>query len=139
MLVRVFGMARQMLKTRAAHYDALNHAQRLCGIAMDAPTIDATPWVPWFVHAFTQACEASQAVVTGATEKTQFRLRAAQCHVNPRQSKVLERLLEAGHAGPSGGFLGGMTNEKYAKITGTSKATRYAANVPGWEQPVLKP
>ncbi|MFZ3220156.1 MAG: hypothetical protein WA174_08980 [Rhodoferax sp.] len=55
-----------------------------------------------------------------------------------------------------------MISEKYAKITGTSKATatrdladllangllrvegvgkatRYAVNVPGWEQPVLKP
>lgn len=55
-----------------------------------------------------------------------------------------------------------MTNEKYAKITATSKATatrdladlaahgllrvegvgkatRYAVNVPGWEQPVLRP
>ena len=59
-----------------------------------------------------------------------------------------------------------MTNEKYAKITATAtatakatatrdladlaahgllrvegvgKATRYAVNVPGWEQPVLRP
>ena len=67
---------------------------------------------------------------------------------------MLERLLDAGHVGSGGGFLGGMTNEKYAKITGTSKATatrdltdllahdllrvegmgkatRYAVNVPG--------
>ena len=34
-----------------------------------------------------------------------------------------ERLLEAGHAQIDGGFLGGMTNEKYAKMTGASKAT----------------
>ena len=104
---------------------------------------------------------ASQAVVRDATDKAQFRLRAAQFHINPRQSKVLERLLEAGYAGSGGGFLGGMTNEKYAKITGTSKATatrdladllahgllrvegvgkatRYAVNVPGWEQPAVK-
>jgi len=161
-LVRVYGMARQMLKTRAAYYDALNAAQRLRGIAPDATAIDATPWVQWFVQAFTQACVASQAVVVDATQKAQFRLRAAQCHINPRQSKVLERLLEAGHVGSGGGFLGGMTTEKYAKITGTSKATatrdlaylaangllrvegvgkatRYAVNVPGWEQPVLNP
>ena len=38
-----------------------------------------------------------------ATERAQFRLRAAQCHVNERQSKVLERLLEAGHVGSGGG------------------------------------
>ena len=160
-LVRVYGLARQMLKTRAAYYDALNHAQRLRGLAPEATAIDATPWVLWFVQAFTQACVASQAVVVDATQKAQFRLRAAQCHINPRQSKVLERLLEAGHAGSGGGFLGGMTNEKYARMTGTSKATatrdladlagngllrvegvgkatRYTVNVPGWEQPVPK-
>jgi Fic family protein len=161
-LVRVYGMARQMLKTRAAYYDALNYAQRLRGIAPNATAIDATPWVHWFVQAFTQACVASQAVVVDATEKAQFRLRAAQCHTNQRQSKVLERLLEAGHVGSGGGFLGGMNTEKYAKITGASKATasrdladllangllrvegvgkatRYAVNVPGWQQPATKP
>jgi Fic family protein len=189
-LVRVYGLAHQMLKTRAAYYDALNHGQRLRGIAPEAITIDATPWVQWFVQAFTQACIASQTVVRDASDKAQFRLRAAQCQTNERQRKVLERLLEAGHVGSGGGFLvsppgrpkgkraslGGsephavgsvealssMTNEKYAKITGTSKATatrdlanllahgllrvegvgkatRYAVNVPGWQQPALKP
>ncbi|PUE05985.1 cell filamentation protein Fic [Limnohabitans sp. T6-5] len=160
-LVRVYGLAHQMLKTRAAYYDALNHAQRLRGIAPEASTLDATPWVQWFVQAFTHACRASQAVVRDATVKAQFRQQAAQCHINPRQSKILERLLAAGHVGSGGGFLGGMSNEKYAKITGASKATatrdladllalgllrvegrgkatRYAVNVPGWEQPTLK-
>jgi Fic family protein len=160
-LVRVYGLAHQMLKTRAAYYDALNHAQRLRDISPAAGAIDATPWVQWFVQAFTRACVASQAVVLDASEKAHFRLRAAQCHINPRQSKVLERLLEAGHVGTGAGFLGGMTNEKYAKLTSTSKATasrdladllahgllrvegvgkatRYAVNVPGWEQPALK-
>ncbi len=122
-LVRVYGLAHQMLKTRTAYYEALNNAQRLRGVAPEASTIDVTPWVQWFVQAFTQACITSQAVVRDATDKAQFRLRAAQCHINPRKSKVLERLLEAGHAGSGGGFLGGMTNEKYVKITGTSKAT----------------
>jgi Fic family protein len=160
-LVRVYGLAHQMLKARAAYYDALNQAQRLRGLSPEAGHIDATPWVQWFVQAFTQACVASQAVVRDATDKAHLRLRAAQCHINPRQSKVLERLLEAGHVGSGGGFLGGMTSEKYAKISGISKATatrdladllahgllrvegvgkatRYAVNVPGWEQPALK-
>jgi Fic family protein len=161
-LVRVYGLAHQMLKTRAAYYDSLNHVQRLRGVAPDADAIDATLWVQWFVQAFTRACVASQAVVRDAADKAQFRLRAAQYQTNERQRKVLERLLEAGHVGTGGGFLGGMTNEKYAKITGASKATatrdlgdllaygllrvegvgkatRYAVNVPGWKQPALKP
>lgn len=161
-LVRVFGLAHQMHKTRSAYYDALNRAQRLRGVSLDALGIDVTAWVQWFVQAFTRACVASQAVVRDATDKAHFRLRAAQCHINPRQSKVLERLLEAGHVGSGGGFLGGMSTDKYAKITGTSKATaardladlaahgllrieglgkatRYVVNVPGWEQPAIKP
>lgn len=160
-LVRVYGLAHQMLQTRAAYYDALNHAQRLRGVAPESESIDATPWVKWFVQAFTRACIASQTVVRDATDKAQFRLRAAQVQTNERQRKVLERLLEAGHVGSGGGFLGGMTTDKYAKITGTSKATatrdlvdladkgllriegvgkatRYAVNVPGWEQPTVK-
>jgi Fic family protein len=160
-LVRVFGLARQMLKTRAGYYDALNHAQRLRDVGSEASVIDATPWVLWFVQAFTQACVGSQAVVRDATDKAHFRLRAAQCQTNERQRKVLERLLAAGHVGSGGGFLGGMTTDKYAKITGTSKATatrdladllansllrvegvgkatRYAVNMPGWEQPAAK-
>jgi Fic family protein len=161
-LVRVFGLAHQMHQTRSAYYDALNHAQRLRGVSLDTQGIDVTAWVQWFVQAFTRACVASQAVVRDATDKAHFRLRAAQCHINPRQSKVLDRLLEAGHVGSGGGFLGGMSTEKYTKITGASKATaardladlaahgllrvegvgkatRYVVNVPGWVQPAMKP
>jgi hypothetical protein len=91
-LVRVFGLARQMHQTRSAYYDALNNAQRLRSVSPDAQSIDATPWVLWFVQAFTRACVASQAVVRDATDKAHFRLRAAQCHINPRQSKVLTQV-----------------------------------------------
>ena len=70
-----------------------------------------------------------------------------------RQRKVLARLREAG----DGGYLGGMTTDKYSKITavskppatrdltqllrwnllvatGAGKATRYAMNVEGWNK-----
>ena len=117
-----------------------------------------TPWVQWFVQAFTRACIASQAVVRQAVDKAAFRLLAAHAQLNARQHKVLDRLLEAGNTELGGGFLGGMTADKYAKITSTSKATatrdlgdllakkllqvqgvgkatRYAINVPGWNQP----
>ena len=96
-------------------------------------------------------------VVRQAVDKAAFRLQAAQCALNMRQLKVLNRLLEAGNTELGGGFLGGMSTDKYAKITGASKptatrdltdllakgllqvqgvgkATRYAVNVPGWNQ-----
>jgi Fic family protein len=142
---RLFGLSRQMFDSRTAYYDSLNQAQR--------GGLDITPWVQWFVRAFTACCIRSQAVVTQALQKTAFRLRASGFSLNERQSKVLARLLEAG----DGGFVGGMTADKYSKITSTAKATatrdltellehglltvtgvgkatRYAVNVEGWNQ-----
>ena len=117
--VRVFGMARQMMTTRSAYYNALNFAQRNTSGA----ALDVTPWVQWFVQAFTQGCITSQAVVKQALEKAEFRQRAAARGVNARQTKVLDRLLEAGSTSLGGGFLGGMTADKYRKLTGAAKAT----------------
>lgn len=153
-------MARQMLKTRAAYYDGLNTAQRIQPPTPQGDAIDVTPWVHWFVQAFTQGCITCQAVVRQAVDKSAFRVQAAQCGLNARQHKVLTRLLEAGNVELGGGFLGGMTSDKYTKITGASKATatrdltdllakgllrvegvgkatRYAVHVPGWSQPVV--
>ena len=109
--VRLFGISRQMLESRAAYYDALTQAER--------GGLDTTPWVRWFVQAFTASCVTAQAVVQQAVDKAAFRLRASGLAANERQAKVLNRLLEAG----DGGFLGGMTADKYCKITGASKAT----------------
>ncbi len=159
---RVLGMARPMLAARAAYYDALNAAQAVNPKAEPAEALNVTPWLLWFVQTFTQGCISSQAVVNQALEKANFRLRAAQCGVSERQRKVLERLLEAGHVGLGGGFLGGMTTDKYSKITGASKptasrdlvdllgkgllrvegmgkATRYAIAIDRWHQPATDP
>ena len=145
----MLGMSRQLLTVRSAYYDTLSQAQR--------GTLDVTPWVQWFVQTFTQSCVQSQAVVMQALDKARFRLRASSLALNARQNKVLNRLLVAGSPELGGGFLGGMTAEKYSKITGASKstatrdlvdllskgllkvegvgkATRYAVDVPGWRQ-----
>ncbi len=144
------GLSRQLLMVRSAYYDALSLAQR--------GTLDVTPWVQWFVQTFTQSCVQSQAVVKQALDKARFRLRASSLALNARQNKVLNGLLEAGSPELGGGFLGGMSAEKYSKITDASKATatrdlvdllskgllkvegvgkamRYALDVPGWGQP----
>ena len=149
----IFGMARRMLVRRAAYYDALNAAQR--------GTPDVTAWVLWFVEAFAEGCVASQAVVRQAVDKAAFRARMGSAGVNPRQAKVLERLLAAGSMELGGGFLGGLTADKYTKLASTSKptatrdltdllnkgllqtfgqgkATRYAIAVSGWTQPPVE-
>lgn len=148
----IFGMARRMLVKRSAYYDALNAAQK--GLP------DVTPWVLWFVQAFAQGCIASQAVVRQAVDKAAFRGRMAGADINARQTKVLDRLLAAGSVELGGGFLGGLTADKYTKlastskptatrdladlvdkglllVTGQGKGTRYAIAVPGWTQPAV--
>jgi hypothetical protein len=47
------------------------------------------------------------------TPHVQNSQRAAACGVNAPQTKVLDRLLEAGHSTLGGGFLGGMSSDKY--------------------------
>ncbi|MBS0467568.1 MAG: Fic family protein [Proteobacteria bacterium] len=149
----IFGVAHRMLVNRGAYYDALNAAQR--------GSTDVTAWVLWFVQTFVQGCIASQAVVRQAVDKAAFRIRMAQTGVNPRQAKVLERLLAAGSVQLGGGFLGGLTADKYTKLASTSKptatrdladlvvkgllqvsgqgkATRYSIAVPGWTQPTVE-
>lgn len=141
----LFGLSSELLSSRRAYYDALNAAQ--CG------TLDVTRWVLWFVRVYTQACQRSQRIALQAIAKSAFWQRATEQSINERQHKILARLFEAA----DGGFLGGMTADKYAKMTGASKATatrdladllaksllvvegvgkatRYAVNVEGWNQ-----
>jgi Fic family protein len=140
---RLVSLSRQLLESRDGYYDALNTAQRGTG--------DATDWVVWFAHQYARACEHSSQVIDGAIEKARFWAHHAGIHLNERQRKVLQRLLDDG----DGGFLGGLNAEKYTKITGTSKpsatrdlaalvragllwttgqgkAMRYYVKVPGW-------
>lgn len=143
-LARMIGVSQQMLRTRKTYYDALNTAQ--CG------SLDVTPWVTWFIDAFTQACVHSQGVVRQAIARHHFWQNASSHPINPRQRKTLQRLLDAG----DGGFLGGMSVDKHRKlnpcskptatrdlsqlvqwgllaVNGTGKATRYGVTVPGWK------
>ncbi len=144
--VRLFSLSSQLLVSRDAYYDALNRAQ--------TGGVDVTVWVAWFVEQFAAACERSSSLIDRAVEKARFWNDHAAKPLNARQRKVLQRLLDAG----DGGFTGGLNAEKFAKLTGASKATatrdlselvqshllwtrgqgkalRYFVNVPGWRHP----
>ena len=138
-----YGVARQLLAVRKDYYAALNTAQR--------GTLDVTAWVAFFLEQLAQACLASQVAVEAALEKNRFWAAHRHRELSDRQRKALTALLDAG----KGGFEGGMRAEKYANLTGTSKATatrdltdlaqagllvttgqgratRYWINLPGW-------
>jgi Fic family protein len=140
---RYCSMSRQLLANRGAYYDALNAAQK--------GSLDVTAWLLFFIEQFRNACIASQEIVQVATEKTRFWARHSEVRLNDRQRKALQRLLDAG----KDGFEGGMSAEKYRRLTNTSKSTatrdltemlaagllvatgqmkstRYWVNIPGW-------
>lgn len=141
---RIYSMSNQMMINRSAYYDALNLAQR--------GTTDVSAWVMWFATTFTSACRYAAQLIDQAIKKGQFWHEHAQKDINPRQRKILQRLLDDGDAG----FIGGLNVEKYAKMTSASKATatrdltqlvanqmlfskgqgkalRYYINVQGWQ------
>ena len=125
------------------YHDALNLAQKGDG--------DVTSWVQWFATQFAAACATSERLIDQALEKAHYWYAHAGDQFNERQRKTLQKLLDAG----DGGFLGGLTADRYCKITGASKATatrdlahllqkhalfsrgvgkatKYYINVPGW-------
>ncbi len=142
--VRLYSISRQLQENRAAYYAALNAAQ--------TGSLDITAWIAWFADQFGAACVKSESLIDEALRKARYWGTHAASTFSERQRKVLQKLLDAG----DGGFLGGLTAEKYCKITGASKATatrdlgdllfkealisrgigkatKYFINVPGWQ------
>lgn len=109
--LRLYSVSQQLMSHRAEYYEALNQAARGTG--------DVTEWVRWFARQVTSACEASSTIIDQAIQKQRLWQQHEREAVNPRQRKVLQRLLDDG----DGGFAGGLNAEKYMKMTGASKPT----------------
>lgn len=133
-------LAQTLNRTRKAYYAALEATNR---------TLEVTAWLVFFAEAVLTAQAGAQALVGLLIAKTRFFDRHRD-QFNTRQEKVLRRLFEAGPEG----FTGGLSAEKYLRLTGTSrptatrdladlvakgaltrtgqrKGTRYALNLPG--------
>jgi Fic family protein len=104
-------MSRQMEENRGQYYERLNQAQK--------GDLDISDWVIWFADQFAASCQKSLKHIDVALEKARYWAAHSGDEFNERQMKVLKKLLDAGN----GGFLGGLTREKYTKITGCSDAT----------------
>jgi Fic family protein len=108
---RLYSMSARFESGRDAYYDALG--------AFSTGTMDVTPWLQWFVVQVEAAAKTSEHTVNRVVAKAQYWARHAHVTPNERQKKALNVLLDAG----PDGFVGGMTNKKYASLTKTSAAT----------------
>lgn len=109
--MRIYSISNQIMRNRASYYDALEQAQ--------SGDLEITHWLIWFLNTFIESCKTSSQLIDDAIAKSQFWQRHANRALSERQRKVIQKLIEAG----DGGFLGGLTSEKYQKITKVSKAT----------------
>jgi Fic family protein len=108
---RLYSMSARFMEERDAYYAALER--------ISIGNLDVTPWLMWFLEQVAGAIKASESLVDAVLFKARFWMRHAQSEFNERQLKALTRMLDAG----PGGFVGGMTNQKYVSLTRASPAT----------------
>ena len=108
---RYYSLSSQIMAERDDYYRILERTTKGEG--------DITDWVEWFLECMSRAFLSSNRLLANVMLKARFWKHYAQTNVKERQSKVLNRLLDAG----PGGFEGGLTNRKYAGMAHVSRAT----------------
>lgn len=97
-------------RRRQDYYDALSRASQ--------DSLDITEWLVWFTSLVLDSQKLARQQIAYVLSKARFWDTYAN-QLNERQTKVLKRMFREG----AEGFKGGMSAQKYAKITDCSKAT----------------
>ncbi|MFS8055616.1 Fic family protein [Rhizobium sp. BR 317] len=106
---RLYSMSAAIEKSRTGYYEALQSVTA-------REELDITKWVRWFLDCLGDAVGAALLTLDNVILKNEFWQAHAAHHLNPRQAKVLNRLLE-------GNFDGKLTSTKWAKLTSASQDT----------------
>ena len=122
---RCYSMSSQVMEERNAYYEMLEACQKGDG--------NVTPWLEWYLRCYTRAVERAERLTATVLAKATFWQRHSQVDLNPRQRKVLNRLLDAG----KGGFQGGLTTRKYVSMAKISRATAFREILELLEQGLL--
>lgn len=109
--VRMYSLSSRLMSVRDQYYGSLERLSR--------GGLEVTGWLHWFLEQFTIAVRDSEQTIGHVLRKARFWVRHAQSRLNDRQRKALNVMLDAG----TDGFVGGMTNRKYANLTKASPAT----------------
>jgi Fic family protein len=108
---RYYSLSSQIMAEREDYYRIIEHTNNRDN--------DITDWMKWFLECMDRAILSSNKLLSSVMLKARFWKHHAQTKLKERQSKVLNRLLDAG----PGGFEGGLTNRKYVGMTHVSRAT----------------
>ncbi len=112
---KYFSISSAVIKDKKNYYDALEKTNKI----MNNRNFDFTTWILWHTSMIDSAINISLENIQTVVNKTKFWDRARTLNLNEKQTKVLNKLLDAGE----GKFEGGLTNKKYRGITGTTQVT----------------
>lgn len=104
---RFYSLSAQIQRERLAYYTLLEATQK--------GSLDVTAWLSWFLACLLRAITAADAMLSVVLNKSRFWQRWAAKPFNPRQIKLLNRLLD--------GFEGKLTTSKWAAIAKCSPDT----------------
>ncbi|MFH1867769.1 MAG: Fic family protein [Candidatus Omnitrophota bacterium] len=110
---RYYSLSARIMAERDAYYNVLESSQK--------GGLDITRWLLWFLECYSNAIKDSESTISKALQKAVFWQKHSQALLNKNQQKVVNRLLEEG----PGGFTGGLTTRKYVAMTRVSRATAY--------------
>lgn len=109
--MRLYSLSSRFMDVRDGYYAALEQTS--------SGPLDITPWLAWFLAQMAAAIRASESIVEAVLTRTRFWMKHSRTEANERQLKALARMLDM----LPQEFVGGMTNKKYAHLTGASPAT----------------
>lgn len=109
--IRFYAMAATIMEKRNSYYEVLEATQK--------SGTDVTAWMLWFLDTFKQTLETALNRIEWVLAKARFWQTHAEDGLTPQQTKVLNRLMDAG----PNGFEGGITASKYMNLAKVSKAT----------------
>lgn len=124
---RYYSLSSQIMAERENYYGILERTFKAEG--------DITDWMKWFLECMSKAILISNKLLSNVMLKARFWKHYARTEIKERQSKVLNRLLDAG----PGGFEGGLTNRKYAGMSHVSRATAQRELADLVQKGVLRP
>jgi Fic family protein len=104
---RFYSLSAQIQRSRKDYYEVLEHTQK--------GTLDVTGWLAWFLTTLLHATASAHTTLDGVLNKARHWRHWAGLALNPRQIKLLNRLLD--------GFDGKLTSSKWAAIAKCSSDT----------------
>ena len=104
---RFYSLSSQIRKERKNYYNLLERTQK--------DSLEVTEWLEWFLGTLLRALQGAEESLSNVLTKAQFWQQCAGTPLNPRQSILLNKLLD--------GFNGNLTSKKWAVIAKCSPDT----------------